>query len=81
MQLNKEQIDKLNLLLEPDNRDNRKAFRELFKDQIFVPRYNVSMHYERELALERLKKIVEQKIFSVLDFERNPKNIFASKMV
>ena len=36
------------------------------------------MRYERELALERLKRICEAGHVSVLDFERNPLMIFAS---
>lgn len=67
----------LNFLLEPDNLDTRSNFRKLFEDPIFVPRYNISLVESRNLALQRLQKIVEKKPFSVFDFESNPMNIFA----
>jgi acyl-CoA oxidase len=47
----------LNEFLEPDNRENRFALRKLFSsDPIFIPKYNLSLKEERELALSRLKK-------------------------
>ena len=54
------------------------AFKEFLKDPLFIPRYNVSLRYERELALERLKKIADAGYISVFDFEENPLNIFAA---
>jgi acyl-CoA oxidase len=36
-----------------------------------------SLRYEREIALERLKRIFDNGFVSVTDFERNPLNIFA----
>lgn len=74
-------IQKLNELLEPDNRKTRQSLRDIFKDPIFIPRYDVSLRYERELALERLLKISQAKVFSVTDFETNPLNIFAGKEI
>lgn len=38
----------------------------------------VSVRYERELALERLKKICAEKFFSVKDFRTQPGKIFAA---
>ena len=35
------------------------------------------MRYEREVAYDRLKRIIENKFISIFDFERNPLNIFA----
>ena len=43
-------------LLEHDNHEPREALRELFKDELFIPRYAVPLAEERELALQRLKK-------------------------
>jgi acyl-CoA oxidase len=40
-----------------------------------------SLRFERELALERMKRICEAGHISVLDFERNPLNIFAAHEV
>ena len=68
---------KLNTLLEPDNRENRKKLKNLFKEKIFVPRFNISLDEERELALHRLQRITSSGVLSVTDFEKNPLNIFA----
>lgn len=68
----------LNELLEPDNRPTRSKLRKLFKDPIFIPRYNVALSEQRDLALERLQVIASSKAFSVFDFKKNPLNIFAA---
>jgi acyl-CoA oxidase len=73
--------NKINQLLEPDNRQSRNVLRNLFKDPVFVPRYNVSLQYERTIALERLRKMAESKAFSVKDFEGNARNIFAGRII
>jgi acyl-CoA oxidase len=67
----------MNKLLESDNWENRQALKQLLKDPIFEPRYNVSLAEERELALQRLKAVAKRGYISVFDFERNPLNVFA----
>jgi acyl-CoA oxidase len=67
--------------LEHDNHERRKAMRELLQDPLFIPRHDVSLRYERELALERLRRIAQGGHISVLDFERNPLNILAAHEV
>lgn len=74
----KVEVEQVNSLLEPDNRDNRKKMRTLFSsDPIFIPRHSLSLPDERQIALERLQKLCSAGHVSVLDFERNPLNIFA----
>ena len=68
----------MNKLLDPDNRETRNKFRELFKDDIYKPKYNLSLDQERDLAFNRLNKICQNNILSVKDFWNNPKNIFTS---
>ncbi len=46
-------VKSLQNLLEHDNQDTRQALRELFKDPLFTPRYNVSLDEERDLAYKR----------------------------
>jgi len=43
-----------------------------------VPRYNISLEEERDLALRRLQRICDNKFISVLDFWHNPLRIFAA---
>jgi acyl-CoA oxidase len=64
-------------LLEHDNQATRSQLRDLFKDSLFTPRYNVSLAEERELALKRLQKISDHNLISVLDFKNNPHRIFS----
>lgn len=74
----KKELEEVNCLLECDNRENREKMRNLFStDPIFIPRHSLSLPEERQIALERLQKVCRGGHVSVLDFERNPLNIFA----
>lgn len=68
---------KLQQILEPDNQTTRQKLRELFNDSLFRPQFTLTLDQQREIALERLRKICAAKVISVFDFERNPLNIFA----
>ena len=72
-------IPRFTYILENDNQDKRAKFKDFLKDPIYIPRFDISLRYERELALERLKRIAEAGFISVYDFERNPLNIFAGE--
>jgi acyl-CoA oxidase len=65
-------------ILDHHNHKTREGLRELFKDPIFVPKYNITLDEERQLAYDRLKKICDSGLFSVKDFWNNPRNIFAA---
>lgn len=65
-------------LLDHHNHDTRAGLKELFKDPLFVPKYNITLEEERQLAYDRLKKICDSGLFSVKDFWTNPRNIFAA---
>ncbi|KAJ1675669.1 hypothetical protein EV182_000819 [Spiromyces aspiralis] len=71
--------EKLNVVLEPDNRTNRAKLKQFICNNIdlFAPQYDILLEKERELAFRRLKAIGENGFISVFDFERNPLNIFA----
>jgi hypothetical protein len=43
-----------------------------------VPKYNISLAEERELSLQRLKRICDAGFISVMDFWNNPLRIFAA---
>ncbi|KAJ3227525.1 hypothetical protein HK099_001676 [Clydaea vesicula] len=55
--------------------------REHLKDPLFTPRFGISLRFEREIALERLKSIADNHFISVYDFEKNPLNILAAHEV
>lgn len=58
-------------LLDHDNHEMRKKFREFMSDPVFVPKYNVSLEEEREIALARLQAICDVSIL-MLNFLRTP---------
>ncbi|WOO83992.1 Putative acyl-coenzyme A oxidase 32, peroxisomal [Vanrija pseudolonga] len=70
----------LNKILDPDNRDTRKNFKQFMSDNhdLFVPRFDITLKEERDRAFQRLRAIGQQGFISVLDFETNPLNIFAA---
>ena len=47
-------------------------------DPVMVPKYNISLAEERQLALERLQRICDNGFISVMDFWNNPLRIFAA---
>merc|ERR1719340_565627 len=71
-------ITALKNLLDHDNIEMRDQFRDFLKQDLFKPRYNMSLEEERELALKRLKAICDAGFISVLDFVHNPLRIFAA---
>jgi acyl-CoA oxidase len=52
--------------------------RKFISEPVMVPRYNISLEEERDLALRRLQRICDNKFISVLDFWHNPLRIFAA---
>merc|ERR1712142_1103049 len=71
-------IEKMTELLDHDNHQMRADFRKFISEPVMVPRYNISLEEERELALRRLQRICDNKFISVLDFWNNPLRIFAA---
>lgn len=66
-------------LLDHDNHEKRVKFRKILsEDALMTPKYNISLDEERDLALNRLKKLCDQGFISVLDFKHNPLWIFAA---
>jgi acyl-CoA oxidase len=63
-------IAKVTHILDHDHHDARQKMREFLKDPIYTPVYNVSMKYQRDVALERLRKICESGFISVTDFKQ-----------
>merc|ERR1719270_1037147 len=65
-------IKALKDLLDHDNIQMRDEFRDFLKQDLFKPRYNMTLEEERELALKRLKAICDAGFISVQDFINNP---------
>ena len=66
----------LNEKLNEQNRNTRNALGEIFKDGLFTPVYDISLRNMKELAFDRLKKVMSYKLCSVKDFLTDPNNIF-----
>ena len=71
-------VEKMTELLDHDNHQMRKEFRKFISEPVMVPRYNISLEEERELALRRLQRICDNNFISVLDFWNNPLRVFAA---
>merc|ERR1712241_713927 len=71
-------VEKLTHLLDHDNHEMRTNFRNFISEPVMVPRYNISLAEERDLALRRLQRICDSDFISVLDFWNNPLRIFAA---
>merc|ERR1712012_1306638 len=71
-------VPKMTHLLDHDNHEMRQKFRQFISEPVMIPRYNISLAEERELALRRLQRICDNDFISVLDFWNNPLRIFAA---
>jgi len=60
------------------NHEQRAKMKAFFNQPLFVPRFNISVDEERQLALKRLQAVCSQGFFSVKDFRGNPDKIFAA---
>ncbi|KAF6250062.1 hypothetical protein COO60DRAFT_1706247 [Scenedesmus sp. NREL 46B-D3] len=52
--------------------------KDFFRDELYVPRYDMHLRYSRELALQRLAKFCRAGFVSVTDFRLSPLKIFAA---
>nr|XP_039271980.1 acyl-coenzyme A oxidase 3, peroxisomal-like [Styela clava] len=71
-------IDDLATVLDHDNHEMRNEFRKFLSVPSMMPRYNIRLEEEREIALDQLQRICDGGFISVLDFGNNPRRIFAA---
>ena len=65
--------------LEQDHLEmKREMISYLSQNELFTPKYNIPLSEERELALQRLKAICDNKFISVFNFNNDPLKIFAA---
>ena len=70
--------DRLKQLLFNDDPKKVEKWHELFKDPVFFPKQNLSLDEQRDLAYKRLKKVADSRLFSIWDFQRDPKNLLTA---
>ena len=64
------------------NRETRSKLLNLFQnDPLFIPKFDVSLREEKEIAQQRLQKVCDLKVVSIRDFLTNPENIFTTHEV
>ena len=51
-------INKMTELLDHDNHDMRKKFREFVSEPVMIPKYNIPLLEERDVALQRLQVVI-----------------------
>ena len=71
-------VEKMKYLLDHDNHKMRDEFRDFLKKPLFMPRYDMTLEEEREIALKRLQAVCDAGFISVLDFKNNPLKVFAA---
>jgi acyl-CoA oxidase len=49
---------------------------ELFKDPVWVPKYNMNWKETRDEPMKKLLAVSRSKLLSVKDFFKDPKNVF-----
>ena len=52
-------VKKMTELLDHDNHEMRKQFREFMSDPVMTPQYDISLAEERDIALKRLQRICD----------------------
>jgi hypothetical protein len=63
-------------LLLGDKPEKRDKWFELFKDPVWIPKYNMNWEETRDEPYKKLKQVMSSGIMSVKDFFNDPKNIF-----
>lgn len=52
-------VAKMTALLDHDNLEMRKEFRQFVSDPVMIPKYNIPLEEERDIALKRLQRICD----------------------
>lgn len=65
-------------LLFGDKIEKLQRWEKLAQDPIFNHKFNLSLDEQRDLAYARIKRVCDEKIVSIFDFENDPKNIFTA---
>ena len=68
----------LERLLFHDTFEKRQKWFEVFKDDVWTPRYNIDLPAQRDLAYKQLSKVAKSGIVSVRNFFNDPTNIFTA---
>jgi len=71
-------VEELKPLLFNDKPEKLARWHALFKDPLFFPKQDLTLDQMRELAYKRLKKVADAKLFSVFDFQNDPKNLLTA---
>jgi acyl-CoA oxidase len=61
-----------------DKLEKRAKWEKLFDDPVFTPKYIMPLDDLRSIAYKRIKRVCDEKIVSIFDFETDPKNIFTA---
>ena len=61
-----------------DKWEKKAKWFEIFKDDIWTPRYNIDLPSQRELAYKQLALVAKSGIVSVRNFFDDPTNIFTA---
>mmetsp|Transcript_34441 Transcript_34441/g.60402 ORF Transcript_34441/g.60402 Transcript_34441/m.60402 type:complete len:606 (-) Transcript_34441:24-1841(-) len=70
-------VPALKAALHPTHQEVREAVQALIHEDLFIPRYDISLAEDRELTRERLIRVASKQFLSPSDYKDDPCKIFA----
>ena len=61
-----------------DKLEKRAKWDKLLKDPVFAKKYIMTLDEQRALAYKRIKRVCDEGLVSIFDFETDPRNIFTA---
>lgn len=61
-----------------DKVDKIPKWEQIMRDPIFKPKYIMPLDSMRDVAYDRIKRVCDENLVSIFDFENDPKNIFTA---
>ena len=77
-EIDQETANYLRIKLFGDKPEKIEKWHKLLKDPVFKPKYQMTLDEQRDLAYARIKRVCDEKIVSIFDFETDPHNIFTA---
>mmetsp|Transcript_19293 Transcript_19293/g.29589 ORF Transcript_19293/g.29589 Transcript_19293/m.29589 type:complete len:410 (-) Transcript_19293:718-1947(-) len=71
--------ERLSQMLFGDNFAKKQKWDALFKSNpVFLPKYDLTLDQQRQLAYDRIKTVSDARLFSIFDFQNDPVNLFTA---
>jgi acyl-CoA oxidase len=61
-----------------DKKEKIAKWKKIFEDPVFHRKFNLTLDQQRDLAYARIKRVCDEGVVSIFDFDDDPKNIFTA---